>query len=158
MVTRKIGAPGNPEFAIGAIDALGNRFLNADVIKRFGISEDYLERTITEEQAEAARRLAAYRRGRPPLDLNGRVVILVDDGIATGATMRAAIASCRASGARKIIVAAPVAPPEVVSSLTSDADEIVVVDQPKSFGSVGAFYAEFEQTTDAEAVACLYAT
>ena len=152
VVPRKIGAPGNPEFAIGAITESGEMILNEEV---FGISESYLKSEAEKERAEAERRLKLYRGTRPPLDLKNKTVILVDDGLATGLTMRAAIASVKKMKAKKIIVAVPVTPPDAVELIKKEADEIIYLKAPLLFGAVGAFYKEFGQTTDEEVIELL---
>jgi putative phosphoribosyl transferase len=152
VVPRKIGAPGNPEFSIGAITETGEMILNEEV---FGISEDYLKNEAEKEKREAGRRLKLYRGDRPPLDLKNKTVIIVDDGLATGLTMRAAIASVKKMKAKKIIVAVPITPPEAVELIKKEADEIIYLEAPLLFGAVGAFYKEFGQTTDEEVIELL---
>jgi len=152
IVPRKIGAPFNPELAVGALTQEGTCVWNAELMQRLGLTPADLAHTIAEEQAEAARRLATYRGNRPPLDLKNKTVILVDDGIATGATMRAAIASAHAMGAHKVIVAVPVAPQDTLDLLRQEADEVICAYVPTFFGGVGAFYEMFPQTTDAEVI------
>ncbi len=149
VVPRKIGAPGNPEFAIGAITESGEMILNEEV---FGISESYLKSETEKERAEAERRLRLYRGSRLPLDLENKTVILIDDGLATGLTMRAAISSVKKMKAKKIIVAVPIAPPETVELIKKETDEIFYLEAPLLFGAVGAFYKEFGQTTDEEVI------
>lgn len=149
VVPRKIGAPGDPEFAVGAITETGEMILNEEV---FGISEDYLKNEAEKEKQEAGRRLKLYRGSRPPLNLKNKAVILVDDGLATGLTMRAAIASVKKMKAKKIIVAVPVIPPDAVELIKKEADEIIYLGAPLLFGAVGAFYKEFGQTTDEEVI------
>lgn len=151
VVTRKIGAPGNPEYAVGAVDADGHVFEGILA----GVPEGYLERAAAAEQAEIARRVAAYRAGRPALDVAGKTAILVDDGIATGLTLRAAVHYLKRQGAARVVVAAPVAAPDSAARLRGEADEVVVLDEPPGFSAVGQFYARFDQTSDDEVQALL---
>ncbi|MEN6429395.1 MAG: phosphoribosyltransferase family protein [Coriobacteriales bacterium] len=151
VVTRKIGAPGDPEYAIAAVDADGAVLLGDEG----AASSEYVRREAVAQQAEISRRLAAYRRGRPPLDVTGRTVVLVDDGVATGLTLRAAIRYLRAHHAGRVVVAVPVAPPGTATRLRREADEVVVLAEPEAFHAVGQFYSDFSQTSDAEVVALL---
>ncbi len=155
VVPRKIGAPLNPELAVGAVTQEGDVMWNEQLMKSLHLSPDELTDIIAREKKESARRLTAYRGGRKPLDLKDKVVILVDDGIATGATMRASIASVRARGAQKIVVATPVAPVDALKKIEKEADEIVCVLMPKIFLGISAFYDEFAQTSDEEVVALM---
>src|SRR5665648_806392 len=151
VVTRKIGAPGNPEYAVGAVDADGRVFAGALA----GIPEEYLQRCLLLEREEIARRLHAYRAGRPALDLAGKTVLVVDDGIATGLTLRAAVRYLKDRGARRVVVAAPVAAPDSAVRLRAEADDVVTLDEPPGFSAVGQFYERFDQTSDAEVRALL---
>jgi putative phosphoribosyl transferase len=146
VVVRKIGSPGNPEFASGAVDADGVVYANPDA----GVSDAWLRRASVPEHEEALRRLGTYRAGRPPLDLAGRAVIVVDDGIATGLTAQAALRWLRAHGAARALLAAPVMAPDAARRLALEADEVVALATPASFSAVGRFYASFPQLTDAE--------
>jgi predicted phosphoribosyltransferase len=150
FVVRKLGLPGHEELAMGAIASGGVLVLNRPVIEQLAISEATLQRVIAKEQAELARREQMYRQGRPPLDVTGKISILVDDGLATGSTMRAAIAALRQLGARGIVVAVPIAAPSTCEELESVADEVVCAATPEPFHAVGLWYADFEQTTDDE--------
>lgn len=152
---RKLGAPFNPEFAIGAITESGEAYLDQEVIRRYGVSRDYLDAIRQQQQLEAQRRLSLYRSGRPPADFTNETVLLVDDGIATGATMKAAILSVKRRSARWVVVATPVIPPDTVPEIAELADELIVVAAPAGFMAVGQFYREFAQTTDAEVVELL---
>jgi len=152
VVPRKIGAPGNEEFAIGAITESGEPILDQGIIKQYQIAEDYLKITIAKEQKEAARRLKLYRGEREPLNLKGQNVIIADDGIATGATMKAAIASVKGRGVKKITIAVPVSSVEASAEIKKLVDEFVCLDTPEYFGAVGAFYESFGQTTDEEVI------
>lgn len=151
VVAGKLGAPGNPEYAVGAVDADGTVTRDA----RSAVSEEYLSPVIEERRAEIARRLEAYRGTRPPLNVQNGTVLLVDDGVATGLTVRAAIGYLRRHGARRIVVAAPVMPPETAAALGEVADEIVALEAPRSFSAVGQFYNDFSQTSDTEVVGLL---
>lgn len=148
VVTRKIGAPGNPEYAVAAIDADG-AVTPGDL---GGASDEYIRSQIPVERDEIARRLRAYRGDHLPPEIEGRTVILVDDGVATGLTVRAAVRYLRAHGAGRIVVVVPVAPPETADRLRLEADEVVTLAEPAGFYAVGQFYSEFGQTTDAEVV------
>lgn len=148
---RKLGVPGYPELAMGAVATGGVRVLNNDVLASAPhISEDELEAITQQELEELRRREQTYRGDRPPPDLSDRTAILVDDGLATGATMRAAVAAARRS-AGKVIVAAPVASWQAVAQLELEADDVVVVYVPKRLGAVGMYYDDFRQVSDAEA-------
>ncbi len=152
VVPRKIGAPGNPEFAIGAITETGEGIFDEITIANYGINQEYINKTVAAEKKEAERRLKTYRGDRPPLDLKNKTVIIADDGLATGLTMRAAIKTVKQYGAAKIIVAVPVTPPDTAKIIQKEVDEIIYLDAPLFFGAVGAFYEEFTQTTDGEVI------
>ncbi|HKJ92368.1 MAG TPA: phosphoribosyltransferase family protein [Longimicrobiales bacterium] len=148
MVVRKLGVPGHEELAMGAIASGGMRVLNSDVLDQLSISEDVLARTAAEEERELVRRERVYRQQHPALPLNGRTVILVDDGLATGASMRAAAAAVREHDPAAIVVAVPVAAPEACQRFGALADDVVCVLTPEPFSAVGAWYEDFAQTTD----------
>jgi predicted phosphoribosyltransferase len=150
IVARKLGAPISEELAIGAVTANGGRFLNTDVIEELGVSEGYIDAVTQRQQAEARRRETLFRGERPPLDLTGRTVILVDDGLATGATMRAAARSLRHTRAARLVAAVPVASAQARDALRAEVDEVVCLSTPEPFGAVGAFYDDFRQTEDEE--------
>jgi predicted phosphoribosyltransferase len=150
FVVRKLGLPGHEELAMGAIASGGVLVLNRSVVEQLAISEATLQRVIAKEQAELERRERMYRQDRPPLDVTGKICILVDDGLATGSTMRAAIAALRQRGAHEIVVAVPIAAPSTCEELESVADEVVCAATPEPFHAVGLWYADFEQTTDDE--------
>lgn len=150
FVVRKLGVPGREELAMGAIASGGVRVLNDTVIERLAISPDTVEAVATREEQELRRREEAYRGGRPPLALEGRTVILVDDGLATGSTMRAALAAVRRRGPARVVVAAPTGAPVSVAALRQEADEVVCPLTPLAFLSVGQFYDEFSPTSDDE--------
>jgi predicted phosphoribosyltransferase/dienelactone hydrolase len=150
VVARKLGAPGYPELAIGAVTANGGRFLKQDVIRELGVSDAYLESVTAEQREEARRREERFREGRLAGDFPGRVVIIVDDGLATGATMRAAVRSVQAGHAEKTVVAVPVGSHEACAALRAEADEVVDLAEPEPFWAVGFYYEQFGQTEDAE--------
>jgi putative phosphoribosyl transferase len=152
VVPRKIGAPGNPEFAIGAITEQGEGVFDEMTVSAYGITESYLQNEIKKEKIEAERRLKLYRGERGPLDLGNKTAIIVDDGLATGLTMRAAIKTVKKLGTEKIIVAIPVTSPEAAEIIKKEVDEIIYLEAPAFFGAVGAFYEEFPQTTDEEVI------
>lgn len=146
VIARKVGAPGNPEFAAGAVDADGEVYANPYA----GVSETWLRQAAVAEQEEAQRRLARYRGGRQPLELSGRTVIVVDDGIATGLTAQAALHWLQRHGAAHTVLAAPAMAPDTVRRMAGLADEIVALESPPGFSAVGQFYASFPQLTDAD--------
>ena len=150
VVARKLGAPGQEELAIGAVTADGGEFVNEELVAALRVSDAYLARVRSEQTAEARRREARFRHGRPALDVRGRVVLLVDDGLATGATMRAAARSVRKAGPAKLVIAVPVGAAETCEALQSEADEVVCPNTPEPFGAVGFFYRDFAATEDAE--------
>lgn len=150
LVVRKLGVPGHEEMAMGAIATGGIRLLNPDIVSALGITPEAVEDVERKEEAELFRRERSYRGNRGPLDTSNKTIILVDDGIATGATMQAAIASLRQRRVRKIIVASPVAPYSVVLSLRRVADDVVTMLNPEDFGGVGRWYEDFSQTSDEE--------
>ncbi len=150
FLVRKLGTPGHRELAMGAIASGGVRVLNDDVMRAYGITPDEIDEIAREEQHELTRREAAYREGRPPVLVEDRTVILIDDGLATGSTMRAAVNAVRLRGPRRIVVAVPVGAPETCDELAAIADEVVCVRTPQPFSAVGEWYLNFEQTTDAE--------
>lgn len=150
LVVRKLGAPGQPELAIGAIASGGVEVLSRDVIAQLHVSESRLDAEIEKQRDELARREHLYRGNRPFPELENRTLVVVDDGLATGSTMEAAVKALRQHAPRAIIVAVPVAPRRVSSELLSDADEFIAVEQPLDFMAVGQFYRRFDQTTDEE--------
>ena len=152
VVPRKIGAPHNPELAVAAIAEDGSIVINDQLMSDLGLQLDDLQNLITAEKKEAARRMKLYRAGRARLELAGKTVILVDDGVATGATMRAAIASVRSRGAKLVVVAVPVAPPEVLDEIRSEVDDLIFLLVPETFFGVGGFYQDFPQTEDLEVI------
>lgn len=155
LVVRKIGAPWNPEFGVGAVGEDGVAVIDHEALQVLRIGEDEVARIRDAEAAEVQRRVGMYRRGRPAIDVAGRTVIVVDDGIATGSTLMAAVALLRERGAGRIVVAAPVASRESVRELRRVADEVVVAQLPRDFRAVGLHYRDFSQVPDAEVVAAL---
>lgn len=152
---RKIGAPHNPEFAIGAITETGEGIFNHHVIAQLGVSEEYIKNEVEAQKQEAQKRLNAYRKGRSVRELKGKTIIIVDDGLATGSTMKAAIQSIKAEGAERIIVAVPVSPTDTATEIKSMVDEFICLCTPASFYAVGQFYENFSQTTDEEVIELL---
>jgi putative phosphoribosyl transferase len=157
LVVRKLGCPWQPELAVGAIGEGGIRIVEDRVVAEVGLDVEELERLAAREERELARRLRRFRGDRPPLDLRGRTVLVVDDGIATGATARAGLEVARRRGATTVVLAVPVAPPATVRELGKVADEVVCLHQPAAFWAVGQFYADFSQTPDAEVARLLAA-
>ena len=151
VLIRKLHAPGNPEFAVGAVDETGWSYI-ADYAARAGATPDYLRREIAAELETMRRRRAQYTPVRPPLDPAGRIAIVVDDGLATGATMIAALHALRARAPRRLICAVPVASEEAVAAVRAHCDEVVCLDTPPGFYAVGQFYRDFRQVDDAEVV------
>jgi putative phosphoribosyl transferase len=148
IVPRKLGAEGNPEFAIGAVMQDGTQYLNQDAIRATGAGAGYIEGETQSQLKEAKRRLDAYRGGREEPQISGRAVIVVDDGVATGATMIVALRWVRSRGARLVVAATPVAPPSALALLRQEADYLVCPHSPEPFYAIGAFYEKFEQVSD----------
>jgi predicted phosphoribosyltransferase len=150
FVVRKLGAPRWEELALGALASGGLVVLNDDVVRSLRISDEQLAQVIEKESAELTRREAAYRGGREPIQPAGKTVILVDDGIATGASMLAAVRAIRSAAPAKIVIAVPVAPPTAYRQLAGAADDLVCVEVPAAFMAVGEYYRDFSQTSDDE--------
>ncbi|HMP72161.1 MAG TPA: phosphoribosyltransferase family protein [Kiritimatiellia bacterium] len=150
ILVRKLGVPGEEELALGALAEGGLRVLNDDVVAAAGVGLATIERIAARAEAEIARQARAYRGGRTPPALRDRTVILVDDGLATGATMRAAVAAARAQAAARVIVAAPVAAPETVGLLAPTVDEVVACERPDALGAIGLWYDDFRPVGDDE--------
>ncbi len=150
MVTRKLGAPENEEYAIGSLAETGQVIWNTEELMSHG--QNALEPIIEREKKEAARRVEKYRSGRPLQNLTGKTVIIIDDGIATGLTIRAAIAAAKDRGAAKIVLAAPNGARDTVKDLKKQVDEVIVISQPMFYGSVGEQYGVFPQVTDEEVI------
>lgn len=155
LVTRKIGFPDNQECALGAIDENGVGVWDEEGIEKYSVSRDYIDIKTEVEKYEARRRLRVYRGNRPALDLKNKIVLLVDDGIATGHTMLAAIASARNKGAKKIVVVVPISAPDSLQKVRDQADEVICLDAPFFFGWVGKFYRDFSETVDEEVMEIL---
>jgi putative phosphoribosyl transferase len=155
FVSRKLGAPGQPEFGIGAVAPGGVRVLNGDIVERLGIPADYLERVTQRELAEVERRLRHFRGDRPEPDVRNRTVILVDDGLATGVTARAAVEALRRLGPRRLILAAPVCAAQTAELLGPEVDELVCLEAPTDLGAIGFWYRDFSQTSDEEVIELL---
>src|SRR2546422_5931055 len=150
FIVRKLGVPGFEELAVGAIASGGVRVLNEDVMRALPNAKEIIESVTARETAELERREQSYRDGRPAPELRDRVVILVDDGLATGATMRAAVAALRQRGVAKIVVGAPVGAPDTCREFEEEVDEIVCATAPEFFQAVGQYYEDFSQTSDEE--------
>ena len=149
-IVRKLGVPGHKELAMGAIGLGGVRILNEDVIDIWRIRQEEIDRVVRAEQEELDRRDLLYRRGRPLPEVRGKVVLLVDDGIATGATIKAAISTLRRQHPQQIVVATPVAPPSVCRELRAQVDDVVCLATPEPFYAIGQWYVDFGQTSDGE--------
>jgi putative phosphoribosyl transferase len=150
IIPRKIGAPNNPELAIGAMTEDGTIILDKNLVSYLRVSQDYVKEESERQKNEIQRRLKSYRGNEPYPNLRGRDVIIVDDGIATGSTMKAALASVKNRGARTVTVAVPVGPPSTIDELEKEADKVVCPYTPEYFQAIGQFYMDFEQTTDEE--------
>lgn len=150
LVVRKLGAPGQEELAIGAIGEGGVRVLNEQLVRSLGLDGGDIDRIAAREERELRRRVSAYRGGHEALAVEDKIVLLVDDGVATGATMRAGLQALKAAGAAQVIAASPVGAADSVAVLEEDADEVVVLQTPEWFSAVGQWYEDFGQTTDDE--------
>jgi predicted phosphoribosyltransferase len=150
FIVRKLGVPGEEELAMGAIASGGVRSLNKSVIEQLDIPDSIIDEVSNREALELERREVLYRGDKPPVDVSNRVVILVDDGLATGSTMKAAVAALRRQNPSRIVVAVPTAPPEACDELRPNADELLCAVTPEPFFSVGLWYEHFDQTSDAE--------
>jgi putative phosphoribosyl transferase len=154
-ITRKIGAPHNPELAIGAVASDGTLLIDHQLAKRLGVSQSYIDQESARQTQEISRRLAEYRGDRPSPDLAGKVVILVDDGVATGATILATIRAIKSQEPLRLILAVPVGPRESIETLRQEVDQLYCLHAPEIFWAVGAFYNVFDQTSDEEVKALL---
>jgi predicted phosphoribosyltransferase len=155
IVARKLGAPGHRELAIGAVTADGGRFLNDEIMAMLGVAPEYLEQVTAAEMEEARSREERFRQARSPVELKGRTVILVDDGLATGATMIAAARSVRGRGPARLVIGVPVGASEACAALGAEADEVVCPARPEPFQAIGLHYADFDQVPDTEVIALL---
>ena len=152
VVATKLGAPSNPELAIGAVAGDGSYWLNNQLVAQLGVGDDYIARE-REREAEVARgKVADYRGGEPLPDVAGKRVVLVDDGVATGATAIACLRQLQATDAAEVVLAVPVAPASARTDLADEANRVVIVDEPQPFHAVGSHYRDFGQVTDAEAI------
>ncbi len=154
-ITRKIGAPYNPELAIGAVASDGTLVLDHTLVARVGASDEYVEEETERQRQEIVRRMAAYRGSRPAPQLEGRSVIVVDDGVATGATVLASLRAIQQRNPEQLVLAVPVGPADTLLKLSEEADRVVCLYTPEVFWAVGAFYAVFDQTSDAEVIRLL---
>ena len=157
VAAKKLGAPGNPELAIGAVASDGTVWLNESLIDDLGIGESYVDGEVERQRAAVAETVERYRADRPALDLAGKRVVIVDDGVATGATTIACLRQIRDAGAEYVVLAVPVAPPDTAERLYCEADEVICVEAPPHFHAVGQFYDSFEQVSDDEAITSLRA-
>jgi putative phosphoribosyl transferase len=154
-ITRKIGAPHNPELAIGAVASDGTLIIDQQLVRRLGVEQDYVEEESRRQKDEISRRLSEYRGDRPSPQLAGKIVILVDDGVATGATTLVTIRAIKAQDPSELVLAVPVGPRDSIESLKQEVDKLVCLHAPEIFWAVGAFYNVFDQTSDAEVKALL---
>lgn len=148
VIVRKVGAPDNPELALGAVTEEGEGIFNEDLIAMLGVSREYLDAEVEKEKEEVKARKKLFLKGKKPVSIEGKIVLLVDDGIATGASMKVAIESVRSQKAQKVVVVVPVAAPESLREISKLADEVVCLSEPPNFPAVGAFYREFTQVSD----------
>jgi putative phosphoribosyl transferase len=155
IITRKIGAPNQPELAVGAVAGDGFVMLNDRVLSRVRASKDYIDEAVKKEVAEIKRRLEIYRGEREEPAAGNRLVILVDDGVATGYTLLAALRSLRAKKPSKLILAVPVGPPETLDMFESEVDRLIYLEAPANFAAVGQFYSRFDQVSDSEVISTL---
>ena len=157
LIVRKIGAPGNPEYGLGAVAEDGSRVIDDPRVREIGLTREDLEPVIAEELEEIARRASIYRSGRPAIDLRDRTVILVDDGVATGVTVRAAVVAVRRQGPRRVVLAFGVSPPQTQEALARIADDVIVLLVPPRFYAVGEWYLDFRPVEDADVLRTLAA-
>ncbi|MFH1253804.1 MAG: phosphoribosyltransferase [bacterium] len=157
IVSRKIGMPGQPEFAVGAITADGKEVFDQRLIQSFELERKDLEKIIEAEKKETLRRMRVYRPGRAELNLKNKTVILVDDGVATGMTMQATLLSARGLGAKRVIIAVPVIPQDQIKGLARLSDELIYLDAPVNFGAISIFYQDFSQVNDEQVIKLMQA-
>lgn len=152
VIVRKIGFPGQPELAIGAVSETGTVVLNESIVSTYGVSKDYIEREVSHQKIEISRRAELYRKGKILPSFEGKTIILVDDGVATGATMKAAITTLKQEKLKNLIVALPVAPASTADEIKQMADTFVCIETPFDFMAVGAYYDDFTQVSDEEVI------
>jgi predicted phosphoribosyltransferase len=157
LAVRKLGAPHNPEYGIGAVAEGGTKVIDVEAVAVLGLNGGALEEIVERERGELARRVALYRADAPPLDLEGRTVIVVDDGVATGVTDAAAVRAVRRRRPRRLVLAVPVCPPESAARLRRDVDEMICLVEPELLYGVGQWYDDFSQVSDGEVLAALRA-
>jgi putative phosphoribosyl transferase len=150
VITKKIGAPGNPELAIGAVAEDGTLLLDENLVEMLNVPQNYIREEVETQKGEIKRRLQNYRETNLAPQVADRMVIVVDDGVATGATLKAALRSLRKRGAKPLVVAVPVGPPETIAALKGEADQVICPYTPDPFYAIGEFYVDFEQTPDQE--------
>jgi putative phosphoribosyl transferase len=155
VITRKIGAPDNPELAIGAVAEDGTYLLDQSIVDMLNVPDGYVETEVERQKAEIKRRLKTYRGDAVSVEIEGRNVILVDDGVATGSTLRAALRSLQNRGAKSVTVAVPVGPPDTIAQLRRETDCVVCLSTPDPFYAIGEFYENFDQTSDEEVISLL---
>ena len=155
IIPRKIGAPHNPEVAIGAVTQDGTVIKDDTMVEILGISDDQIRDMASQVEQEISRRVSTYRGGRPGVEMRNKTVIVVDDGVATGYTVKAALQSVRRAGARRLVLAVPVAPADTASDLNKLVDDFICLHTPEIFYAVGQFYLDFDQTTDEEVIGLL---
>jgi putative phosphoribosyl transferase len=155
VVARKLGAPGNPELGIGALGPHGMIVIDRDAIRDLSVSDAQLENTIAEQQTELERRIRLFRDDRPVPDLRGRTVIVIDDGLATGVTARAAVRGLQQDDPARLVFAVPVGAPETIAEFRSEVDDVVCVSAPVDMHAIGLWYEDFRQVSDHEVIACL---
>jgi putative phosphoribosyl transferase len=155
IIPRKLGAPGNPELAIGAVTEDGDTYIDSTIVEALAVEQSYIDEETQRQVAEIKRRMKTYLGDKQRPALSGKTVILVDDGIATGSTMKAAIRTVRRHGSAEVVVAVPVAPPETVDSLKELADSVICLATPSFFYAIGQFYREFDQVSDTEVIRLL---
>jgi putative phosphoribosyl transferase len=155
FLAHKLGAPFNPELAVGAVTSIGQVLLDEPLVAELRLTEKEIAREVEHQRKEIARRLKVFRGSRPPVDLEKRTVVVVDDGVATGSTMLAALRALRQQKPARVILAIPVGPPETMHRLACECDQVVVLDMPEPFWAVGRFYMQFGQTSDEEVIELL---
>ena len=155
IISKKLSAPFSPELAIGAITQDGKIILDNKIINMYGITDDYIQEEKERKEKEILQRLNLYQKDLPPLALENKTVIIVDDGIATGATVKAVINFVKSKNAKKIIIAVPVAPPEIIDEIKKNVDEVIVLEIPNNFLGIGQFYQDFAQTNDRQVIELL---